>query len=38
LYQGMTSVVPPAGQNGPGFSPCERKICTKSEWKRAGRG
>jgi hypothetical protein len=25
--------VPPPGQNGLGFSPCHRKICTKGQWQ-----
>ena len=36
LYQGTTLVVPPAAQNGQGFSPCHRKIQTKFEGKNAG--
>jgi hypothetical protein len=34
LYQGTTSVVPLRGQNGQGFSPCHRKICTRFQWKK----
>jgi hypothetical protein len=34
LYQGTTLVVPPLGQNGQGFSPCHRKICTKFQSKK----
>jgi hypothetical protein len=33
LYQGTTLVVSPPSQNGAGFSPCHRKICTKLRWK-----
>jgi hypothetical protein len=35
LYQGTTLVVPPPAENGQGFSPCHRKICTKLQCKRA---
>jgi hypothetical protein len=35
LYQGTTFSRATTGQNGQGFSPCHRKICTKFQDKKA---